>query len=492
MCKKFLFVFFAVCYLINNVSHTEAVNIWGKGTREHLFGRAGQCSEAKNKDELDLLPVCQDPDHFGHVVIHNNGALCPGATCDQQKKKHRRVFITENIGIRDQGFRWKNSLNINIGDHPINSWCFLKVRDVTVDGLSDADLETWTEDSNPDLIHSQLAKITDKINNSGTPGISATTAAITVVIENEQHLRAFSSMLNVNGMIYAAKNSGTQPFADRLHYIVHDGETLFNNTNATLKSNLPFAAAVFPYQCTEGKIISHLLQSDKVSLKKAINKLLKKAKTNYSATSYNDIKLIILHIGTSMDPCAVCTRCLVGLSKYFNEKKSAAEIDANNSKIRDLKLTAIPDGDEETGHLEIIDGEIPDTSKFLVEVSSNGHYAIPAKDIYNFSTYGFGKCSHTECAGHDGHEHDLINIILNNPADHTIVEDYNGIIGAEANNWNFSNHYPPYIVFARTNPANNIQHAPNAPDCGVLDGVRHTGNNGTFSHICINNLRLVQ
>lgn len=491
MCKKFLFVFFAVYYLVNNVSHTEAINIWCKGTREHLFGEAGLCSEAANKGALDLLPACANGEHVGHMVIHNNGERCPRDACDLQDKKHRRVFIKNNIGIRDQGFRWKNSLNINIGGNPINSWRFLKVRDVTADGLSDADLATWTEDSNPDLIHSQLAKITDKIKNSGAAGISATTAAITLVIEKEDHLRAFSSVLNVNGVIYAAKNQGTQPFGDRLNYITHDGATLFNNTNATLESNLPGTPA-FPYQCTEGKIISHLLQDDKISLKKAINKLLKKAKTDYPGTSYNDIKLIILHIGTSMDPCAVCTRCLVGLSKYFNEKKGGIGVSANDSKIRDLKLTAIQGGDVETDYLEIIDGEIPNTSKFLVEVSSNGHYAIPAKEIYNFSTYGFGACSHTECAGHDGHEHDLINIILNNPADRIAVVECNGIVGVEVNNWNFSYHYPSYIVFARTNPANNIQHAPNAPDCGVLDGVRHIGHTGIFSHPCINNLQLIQ
>ncbi len=127
----------------------------------------------------------------------------------------------------------------------------------------------------------------------------------------------------------------------------------------------------------------------------------------------------------------------------------------------------------------------------MVEVSSNGHYAIPAREKYNFSAYGFGECSHAECAGHDGHEHNLINIILNNPSDCTIVADYNGIVGVGANNWNFSHHYPPYIIFARTNPANNIQHVPNAPDCVVLDDVHHTGYNGIFSHLCINNLQLI-
>ncbi len=146
MCKKFLFIFFAVYYFVNNIPHTEAMNIWCKETREHLFGEAGLCAEATNKGALDLLLDCENDEHAGHITIPNNGRRCPGTACDQQAHKHRRVFIKNNIGIKDQGFRWKNSLNINISGNPINSWHFLKVRDVTTGGLSDSDLATWTED----------------------------------------------------------------------------------------------------------------------------------------------------------------------------------------------------------------------------------------------------------------------------------------------------------------------------------------------------------
>lgn len=158
-----------------------------------------------------------------------------------------------------------------------------------------------------------------------------------------------------------------------------------------------------------------------------------------------------------MDPCAICTRCLVGLSKY------------TNGNIDNFLRSTDPGSPNGTMN----------NSKFLVEVSSNRHYATAIQyNSYgvqladdrqdNFAAFGCGNCSHTECAGHDGGEANPINISLNFPLITALAIPY-GV----PPNWVLSTTFPPYVVFGRANNAYNID----APaHCGILDHVHNARN----------------
>lgn len=165
-----------------------------------------------------------------------------------------------------------------------------------------------------------------------------------------------------------------------------------------------------------------------------------------------------------MDPCAICTKCLVGVSKGINQNV-------------DYFLRSIVPG-APAGNMN--------NAKFFIEVSSNEHYATTNVSQDNFAVFGCGKCSHTECAGHDGGEANQINISLNFPFVSALAIPYGTPI-----NWSLSRTFPPYVVFGRVNSTTHT--VVQSPAHNQVDGV--CGNrvaNRHFQHHCINNLPLVQ
>lgn len=89
-------------------------------------------------------------------------------------------------------------------------------------------------------------------------------------------------------------------------------------------------------------------------------------------------------------------------------------------------------------------------TKFLVEVSSNGHYSTNAtfNQQNNFAAFACGNCSYTECAGHDRREAKPINISLNFIDAIGLAIPYGKIT-----TWGLSQTFPPYVVFGSVDSA---------------------------------------
>ncbi|MBQ7674480.1 MAG: hypothetical protein IJT36_08255 [Alphaproteobacteria bacterium] len=202
-----------------------------------------------------------------------------------------------------------------------------------------------------------------------------------------------------------------------------------------------------------------LLDTNKLHLKNNLDSLITKAVSDIfhhqtpanKNIIINEIKLVILHIHTTMDPCEKCARILVGLSHAMNSGLGA---DHSINKILSELRT-----EEATIGTNIF-------SKFLVEVSSRKHYSDT-------------QCNHVECAGRLA-DHDVDyaasqpNIILGDTAmNFTEGEGKKHIaipFGSENedNNWYFQTTFPPYVIFCRLqDPAglpehNEIQGCPNS------------------------------
>ena len=201
-------------------------------------------------------------------------------------------------------------------------------------------------------------------------------------------------------------------------------------TPPVINSNIPNANK---YSCSEGQIIAKIKRNNFELAKRIIAELLGTARQQHGNINYNNIKLVILHVGTTMDPCAICTRCLVGVSKCINENIDNFLRSTNHG---------IP------GFMH--------NAKFLIEVSSNDHY--PTSNLQdNFAAFGCGNCSHTECAGHDGGEAIPINISLNFPSVGELAIPYGRI---PQNNWTLNRAFPPYVVFGRIDNNYNVVNVP--------------------------------
>ena len=335
-----------------------------------------------------------------------------------------------HVSIQDEGFRWRNTFNFNLQDHngsplEIANWEFDRV--IQWNTKESPEIfsklgEDWQPNTSPNIIHRHLANIVHNVNRIHRwQCVSVSAAAVTIVVENpDKTYNAYSKILTNNkNNVYVAKIGGKSITQNVINYTT---AVNISRLNAFLGSNLPVG-----YNCTEGQLIDNMLHATR--LRWNINQLLARAG---QAKHPETIKLIILHIGTSMDPCARCTRCLAGLSRRINY--------GNNTDVNDN-----PRG------LNNFNGI---NAKLLVEVSSGSHYLTTTTEADNFARYGYGLCSHTECAGHDGQEEEAINIrlrgskISQNPslqAQQLFIPYGNGETG-----WKFDTTFPPYIVLGRT------------------------------------------
>lgn len=366
-----------------------------------------------------------------------------------------------HVSIQDEGFRWRNSFNFTINGQQIlpQNWWFMPV--VSYDrGADFVSSNEYRNNYSPDLIHSHLAGIADKV--KAINGCASTSAAaITIVVENEGNYYAFSKTMSFQNKPCVATTYGENP-RKVVNSIPHSADLIKRNINNIIDCNIPEGV----YSCSEGKILSKLTEGKLAMFKETIKDLLLQArqKCQNNNLNYDSVKSVVLHIGTTMDPCAICTRCLVGISKRINEN------------IDSYLRSTIQDSPE--GRMS--------NAKFLVEVSSNGHYLTTGDYNDNFAAFGCGKCSHTECAGHDGGEGNSINVSLDFPSTTTLAIPY-GV----PPNWTLSNTFPPYVVFGRINVAG--QNVIPAPGYNQGDGTCDNRKNNThLRHACINNLPLVR
>ena len=350
-----------------------------------------------------------------------------------------------HVSIQDEGFRWRNSFNFTINGQqilPLN-WWFSPISDVVKNNLVKKNIKRYYNGGalNPNFIHSHLAKIAANVKaiNSTSQVVqcaSATTAAVTIVIENNGTYYAFSKMLcNDSNQIIATRTLKNNGNANSLisypDFYAIDIKNAMETTLPVINSNIP---DVNKYSCSEGQIIAKIKRNNFELAKRIIAELLGTARQQHgNIINYNNIKLVILHVGTTMDPCAICTRCLVGVSKCINENIDNFLRSTNHG---------IP------GFMH--------NAKFLIEVSSNDHY--PTSNLQdNFAAFGCGNCSHTECAGHDGGEAIPINISLNFPSVGELAIPYGRI---PQNNWTLNRAFPPYVVFGRIDNNYNVVNVP--------------------------------
>jgi hypothetical protein len=211
------------------------------------------------------------------------------------------------------------------------------------------------------------------------------------------------------------------------------------------------------------------------------------------AITYVNIKAVILHIHTPKDPCAKCARLFAGVSRQMNMQPNGGAAAAANQQTDAMTL--------------FLNGEFPapvmvapvrvlgnpsnlianlavGNARFLIEVSSNGHYGVNA-------------CLHAECSGNDGNAgqakvitcgNGIIN--FNDIAANLLVIP-NGV-GA-GGNWTFpqgaaaGQSFPPYVIFSRVGVTGIGAALPlNGNDCPLIPT---GGNTNTHMHqIPFNNM----
>ncbi len=379
-----------------------------------------------------------------------------GKPWHQNTREHLFGFVDGNdtayYSIEDEGFRWRNSFNFRINGNDIvpANWWFNKVvrfNPAPVNGFSDIDGETkidYTNNASANDIHAHLAEIAWNLKNLNevalqeegiTKTIVAAAAAITIVIEHSGQFYAFSKVLSPKKGAFVALNSKPKGRQRNLSYISINANEVRANLLNRINVNLPFPGEIVPgleqyigYGCSEGKILSMLVANNFSLFKSQIQSLLTQVRTQLRDETINcdSIHTIILHINTTMDPCAICTRCMVGLSKYLNEGQN----------IRSLQSTSI--------------GSIL-SANFFIEVSSNDRYLGSNMDTIGSFTGYSGQSSHAECGGHDGQETTLINLqpkggVLFPDPDNSLL-----VLPGGMKSWRFNNTFPPYIVFGRVN-----------------------------------------
>lgn len=368
-----------------------------------------------------------------------------------------------HVSIQDEGFRWRNSFNFKINGQPISSqnWLFNKIISYNSETNSLEKAVEFSRGADADSIHSHLAKIAGEVQELNRCA-STTAAAITIVVDNGRDYYAFSETMSFNSKPWVATTSGEKS-SSVVQSVSDTADLIKKNINNIIDCNIPESK----YSCSEGKILSKLTCKSCAILKSTITHLLRQAQKECQNQNlnYNSVRLVVLHIGTTMDPCAICTRCLVGVSKHINK---------NINKYLCSTSPGRP-------------AESMNNTKFLIEVSSNGHYATVAQHNNdnkqdNFAAFGYGTCSHTECAGHDGQEANPINVQLNQKD----TEKYKLFTPHGSNprqkncNWSLSNTFPPYVIFGRMYKTYNVGNAP--AQCNIVN----------HKHNAINDLPLVK
>jgi hypothetical protein len=302
-----------------------------------------------------------------------------------------------------------------------------------------------------DGIHCHLSDIIKNVGDIYS-GISTSAAAVTIVVEHPttHNYHAYSKVVadNENKAIIMQNRGATIP-EDAM--IATEDINAASIRNAANHANLGCNVSN-QYACTEGKIITYLINEvlHFANFKKALHDLLMEARKPGqlgNGVNYSNIKLIIFHIGTTMDPCAICTRYMAGLSKYVNGYNQGGNKNGLFKKV-------VAEG--------AIGGDVAKGVKFLIEVSSCGHYSGGGNKNDSFTYYGYPNCSHTECAGRDGQTAEQININLGaQEAGEAQLSIPNG--KGDATDWKFRRSFPPYIVFGRVKATQyNVANAPNA------------------------------
>jgi hypothetical protein len=401
---------------------------------------------------------------------------------------------THQTGAADEGFRWRDGLNFRINDNQIShvNWWFAPcVRYINSDNrfINSAEdfysSEMWhniTEmNLNSDTIHQHLSKIVwnarvlyTNAYNEDPPAAPINTnhqcvaaAALTIVVQDPDHdnrLNAFSCVISHEGKVLVAVSTAIR--ASNVEYLYKAYDTVSISPTLVTPLNQKFVANLAAYSCTEGQLINKIFSAS--LLPQTVTKLVNKAREALgglpAATVYDNIVLVTLHIHTTWDPCAKCSRLLAGISKQINSPEAI-----QTQQLRTFLNTQFPDGGGNPQR-NLITHLRNGNARFFIEVSSNEHYTINA-DGDN------PECSHTECVGKDEHIGNQINITTGNILNFAAGGGNNQLavpIGnGQANNWNFHPSFPPYVVYRRIGVPGAQIHGNLAGNAAPLNGANN-------------------
>ena len=380
--------------------------------------------------------------------------MCGSVFCSSNENS-LRPFQDDSIhqvSSEDEGFRWHKSLNFSINNNAVKEWYFLPV--VQVDGRTikaDTTERRLLENNlridvnkGADDVHKHMSNIAYTLKTTCNCTNVAVSGLTVVVKDTADRYHACSKMLEsadnlfLSGKVLCAKVGCESQNSDRFTNLGNCNPRRLTNE---LKCNLN------KYQCSEGALITRIFfQNDQgtnfPSIVGNINALLRHLNNkSESKFKYDDIVLIVLHVHTTMDPCAKCTRLFASISRAMNSEHREGSF---NKLLQEMFFTDIVNN-------PIIENLNSGKTRFLVSVSSNEHYSV--------NTGSGNVCSQAENSGRDAHyEKTHININtgtklkFDNPEDIQLIIPY----GPEANqngsanqNWRFPASFPPYVIYAR-------------------------------------------
>lgn len=349
---------------------------------------------------------------------------CHGSQWNNNTRDHLFGAV-DNPTVGDEGFRWRDSLNFQMERGKAVRWTFSRPI------LDNNELANNQMDGIHQYMQERVQQIFKETQeaanlNGGVEPCNVAVAAVTVVVENGDHqYEAYSKLISaaddrVLACINGSNHIAPSPSGQYCPSLLSDKD--IKEVLSKFDFNLPENV----YSCAEGKLIASLVTKD-------YGLLLNNLQNAYPNIVQNirNVRMIVLHIGTLLDPCAICTRVLVGLSNYLNRCIDQLKYNEN-------------DGFEDT--------------KFLVEVSSSEPY-YPSRliaDNYTSHYRGNGyedKTSHLECTGHDGNEKSPI-VIGQKPtgdwdSERLAIPYGIGKSGKNKSNWILKRSFPPYIIFSR-------------------------------------------
>ena len=370
---------------------------------------------------------------------------------------------THQTGTSDEGFRWRNSLNFTINGQGIHAWWIAPLI-----WYDDENSEfqpvphQWYENNfngnalSSNVIHEHLSSIawnarllyTDSYNTDPPAGIihsnhqCVAAAALTVIVQDPQHgnrLNAFSCIIADGNDAMIAVSTAIR--ASNVNYLHKAYDTTSISRTLLTPLNQKFGANLEAYSCTEGQLINRIFSSNLFA--QTVTKLANKAKETLggltAANVYDNIVLVTLHIHTTWDPCAKCSRLLAGVSKQMNSPEGNQTV-----KLSTFLNTQFPGG--ENPQRRLINRLRNGDARFLIEVSSNEHYTINADGADP-------ECSHTECVGRDVNIGNQINITTGNVLGFNAGGGNNQLAipmgNGQPQNWYFHSSFPPYVVYKR-------------------------------------------
>lgn len=387
-------------------------------------------------------------------------------------------------GTNDEGFRWRNSLNFTINGQGIRAWWFAPLIQYNNDNSEFQSVpDEWHKNNfnanalSADIIHEHLSSIAWNARllytnsyNMDPPAViihsnhqCVAVACLSIIVLDSRHdngLNAFSRVItDEDGAMIAVSTAIRAPNVNYLHKAystVSIGKTISSSLNQKFEANLD------AYSCTEGQLINRCFSGDLFA--QNVTKLVNKAREVLggltAAEVYDNIVLVTLHIHTTWDPCANCSRLLAGVSKQMNSSE------CNQTKqLREFLNTYFPKKGNPQGRLiaHLRDGK----ARFLVEVSSHEHYTINAASDNP-------QCSHAECVGRDCNIENQINVSTGNVLSFNAEAGNNQLaipMGAgKSPNWNFCSSFPPYVVYKRTGVPGVQIHENTASSAAPLSG----------------------